>query len=94
MIKREPPKMWRGRIVKEKRWVFRVPTLRFRDAFYYVVGSAILFSIAYRVFLGATGAGQLASVRPASGAQSRAHFEGPPPQANGTVARVPFACRG
>ncbi len=34
MIKREPPKMWRGQIVKKGRWVVRVPTLRFRDWFF------------------------------------------------------------
>ena len=48
MIKREPPKMWRGKIVEEARWVFRVPHLNFWNVFRFVVGSAILFSIAWR----------------------------------------------
>ena len=34
MIKRDPPKMWRGQVVKKGRWVVRIPTLRFRDWFF------------------------------------------------------------
>ena len=50
MIKREPPKMWRGQVVKKGRWVVRVPTLRFRDWFFYAVGSAVPLSIGIRFF--------------------------------------------
>ena len=52
MFRREPPKMWRGQVVKPERWVVRVPRLRlrFRELFYYVVGTAILLSIGFRFF--------------------------------------------
>ena len=50
MFRREPPKMWRGKVLKPERWVVRVPRLRFRELFYYVVGTAILLSIGFRFF--------------------------------------------
>ena len=50
MIKRGPPKIWRGRIVEKGGWVFGVPNLRFREWFSILIGSAILLSIGIRFF--------------------------------------------
>ena len=50
MIKRGPPKMWRGRVVEKGGWVFEVPNLRFREWFFLLIGSAAVLTIGIRFF--------------------------------------------
>ena len=50
MIKRGPPKMWRGPIVEKGGWVFEVPNLRFREWLSLLVGSAMVLTIGMRFF--------------------------------------------
>ena len=50
IIRRAPPEMWRGQIVKEERWVVRIPRRPSSSTLHYVVGIAILLSIAFRFF--------------------------------------------